>query len=154
MVELLIRIAEFDRRKLYLPEAFPSMTGYCMQRLNLSEDEAWRRLQAAKAGREHPILLEAFADSRRHLSGVCLLAPYLNSENEQELVAAAAGRTMAQIRQLLAERFPQPEMLPVVPEVFPLPESREAREFRLFWERASGQEAAPASSAAIARGSG
>jgi hypothetical protein len=119
--DLLIRIAEFDLRKLYLPEGYPTMTAYCMEKLNLSEDEISRRLQAARAGRDHPILLEAFADSRIHLSGLCLLAPYLNSENEEALVAAATGQSVARIKQLLAERFPRPEMLPVVPAVSPVP---------------------------------
>ena len=35
--ELLAHIAEFDERKLYLPEAYESMLAYCTGELQLSE---------------------------------------------------------------------------------------------------------------------
>jgi hypothetical protein len=36
----LARLAEYDARKLYLPDGFPSMLAYCMAELRLSEGEA------------------------------------------------------------------------------------------------------------------
>ena len=49
--ELLAHIAEFDERKLFLPEAFPSMLDYCIRGLRLSEEAAKKRLWVARAGR-------------------------------------------------------------------------------------------------------
>ena len=48
---LLAHIAEFDARKLYVPAAHPSMFSYCVGELRLSEDAAYKRIQAARAAR-------------------------------------------------------------------------------------------------------
>ncbi len=39
-----------------------------------------------------------------------MLAPYLRPENADELLAAAAHRSKAELERLLAERFPRPEL--------------------------------------------
>src|SRR6266849_10664898 len=70
--ELLAHIAEFDARKLYLPAAYPSMFAYCVGELHLSEDAAYKRIQAARVARQFPAIFPAVADSRLHLSAVCL----------------------------------------------------------------------------------
>src|SRR5262249_8927291 len=62
---LLARIAEFDERKLYLPEAYPSMFAYCTGALHLSEDAAKKRIQIARVGRSLPGVFEALAEGTR-----------------------------------------------------------------------------------------
>jgi hypothetical protein len=111
---VLAHVAEVDARKLYLPEGYPSMRAYCVERLRFSEDAAFKRIQAARAAREFPVIFEAVADGRLHLAAVCMLAPHLIRENADELIAAAMHRTKAEIEQLLAERFPRTELLPLV----------------------------------------
>src|SRR5256885_158399 len=108
--ELLAHIAEFDARKLHLPAAYPSMYAYCVGELHLSEDAAFKRIRAARAARAFPVIFQAIADGRLHLSAVVLLAPCLNDENAEELIAAAAHKSKAQMEQLLAERFPLPDL--------------------------------------------
>jgi hypothetical protein len=110
--ELLAHIAEFDERKLYLPQAFPSMLAYCIGVLGLSEDAAKKRIQVARVGRSCPELLEALVAGRVHLSGLRLLAPHITPENAEELLAAATGRTWDEIEQLVAERSPRAAVVP------------------------------------------
>ena len=81
------------------------MHAYCVGRLRLSEDAAYRRIQAARAALGCPDLFFALADGRLNLSSVCLLAPHLSKENVRALIAAATHRTNAFIREWLAERF-------------------------------------------------
>jgi len=107
---LLAHLAEVDARKLYLPAAYPSMFAYCVQELRLSEDSTWKRIQAARAARRFPIIFEALAEGRLHLSGVCLLAPHLTAGNAEELLSTATHRTKFEIERLLAERFPRPDV--------------------------------------------
>jgi 5-methylcytosine-specific restriction endonuclease McrA len=104
---LLAHIAEVDARRLYLPAGYPSMNAYCIQELRLSEDSAAKRIQAARAARRFPAIFAAVAEGRLHLSGACLLAPWLTAETCEQLLAAAAGRTKAEIERLVAEWFPQ-----------------------------------------------
>ncbi|MBI5709536.1 MAG: HNH endonuclease, partial [Candidatus Eisenbacteria bacterium] len=94
---LLAHLAEVDARRLYAPAGHPSMFSYCVHELRLSEDAAYKRIQAARLAREFPVLFEALADGRLHLSAVGLLAPYLTPENADELLAAAAHRTKSEI---------------------------------------------------------
>ena len=102
--ELLAHIAEFDARKLYVPEGYSSMHAYCVEELHLSEDAAYKRIQAARAGREFPLLFEALAEGRLHLAAVCLLAPHLTHENVEQLVTAATHRRKADVEDLIARR--------------------------------------------------
>ena len=115
---LLAHIAEVDARRLYLPDACPSMYEYCVQELGLSEDEALVRIRAGRTGRQNPALFAALADARLSLSAVLLLASYLTRENAAELLAAAGNKTCSELRELLAERFPRP---PVPASVEPVP---------------------------------
>jgi hypothetical protein len=109
--ELLAHIAEVDARRLYLPAAYPSMFQYCVEELHLSEDTAAKRIQAARVARRFPILFDAIAQGRLHLSAVVLLAPHLTEGTADELVAAATHRSKTAVERLLAERFPRTEVL-------------------------------------------
>ena len=105
--ELLAHIAEFDERKLYLPQAYESMLAYCVGELRLSEDASKKRIQAARVGRTCPGVFEALESGRVHLTGLRLLAPHLSPENAAELLAAATDKTKDDIERLLAERSPR-----------------------------------------------
>ena len=107
---LLAHIAEFDARKLYVPAAHPSMYSYCVHELRLSEEAAFKRIHAARAARRFPALFAAVADGRLHLSAVVMLAPHLTPESAEELLAAATHKSKSEIEQLLAARFPQPDL--------------------------------------------
>ncbi len=107
---LLAHIAEVDARRLYAPAGYPSMHAYCVDELRLSEDCALKRIQAARAARRFPALFTALAEGRLHLAGVCLLAPHLTEENSDELLESAAHRRKSEIEELLARRFPRPEV--------------------------------------------
>src|SRR5688572_13630605 len=78
--EIVAHIAEMDRRGSYAP-MYTSMHAYCLGRLHLSEDSAYKRIQAARAALEFPLLFETMADGRLNLSAVCLIAPHLTSVN-------------------------------------------------------------------------
>jgi hypothetical protein len=106
---LLAHIAEVDARRLYAPAGYPSMHAYCVGALRLSEDAAFKRIQAARAARGFPLLFEALADGRLHLTGLCLLAPHLTADNVDELVAAASHRRKSEIEVLLAQRVVSPD---------------------------------------------
>ena len=107
---LLAHIAEVDARRLYLPAGYPSMHAYCVDELRLSEDAAYKRIQAAQAARQFPALFAALAEGSLHLSAVCLLAPHLTAENAGELIEASTRRRKSEIEEVLAHRFPPPEL--------------------------------------------
>ena len=79
---------------------------YCVQELHLSEDAAYKRIQAARAARRFTLLFSAVAEGKVHLAAVCMLAPHLTAENVEDLVEAATHRKKSEIEVLLARRFP------------------------------------------------
>jgi 5-methylcytosine-specific restriction endonuclease McrA len=115
--EMLAHIAEVDARRLYAPAAYPSMYAYCLGELHLSEDAAAKRIQAARVARRLPVVFEALADGRVHLSAVVMLATYLEDETVDELLAAATHKSKSEIERFLAERFPKQDVPTVVREV-------------------------------------
>ncbi len=116
---LLAHLAEVDLRRLYRPAGYPSMFAWCVGVLKLSEDSAAKRIQAARAAREHPALFRMVEDGRLSLTVVGLLAPHLKQQNAAELLTAAAGKTKKEVECLLAGRFPQPDLPTRVREVAP-----------------------------------
>jgi hypothetical protein len=116
---VLEHLGEVEGRRLYLPAACSSMHGYCTRVLGMSEDQAFKRIRAARAVRRFPVVGTAVAEGRVHLSGVVLLAPHLTEDNAAELVAEASGKSKAEIEILLARRAPRadvPERLERVAE--------------------------------------
>jgi hypothetical protein len=107
---VLVHLGEVELRRLYLPAACSSMHVYCMRVLGMSEDQAFKRIRAARAVRRWPVVGAAVEDGRLHLSGVVLLAPHLTDENAGELVAEASGKSKAEIEVVLARRAPRPDV--------------------------------------------
>src|SRR5262245_30071797 len=60
---LLAHLAEIEERRLHLKHAFPSMFEYCLS-LGMSEDEAGRRLCAARVARQFPIVFSLVDEGR------------------------------------------------------------------------------------------
>jgi len=117
---LLAHIAEVDARRLYAPAGYASMHAYCVEELCLSEDAAYKRIQAARAARQFPVLFPALAEGRLHLSAVCLLAPHLTAENAEELIEAATHRRKSEIEGFLIRRFAGTEAPAMIWTVLPI----------------------------------
>ena len=108
--DLVAHIGEVDARRLYAREATPSLFAYCTERLHLSEAEACLRIAAARASREHPLILTMLADGRLHLSAIAKLAPHLTPESREVLRCRATHRTKREIDELVAELVPRPDV--------------------------------------------
>ena len=106
---LVAHIGEVDARRLYAREASPSMFAYCTERLHLSDAEAYLRIAAARASREHPILLAMLADGRLHLSAIAKLAPHLTPDNRDAVLKRATHCSKRQAEELAAELAPRPD---------------------------------------------
>src|SRR6478735_6835280 len=63
---LVSALAELDARRLYLGHGCSSMFTYCTQVLHLAEHAAFNRIEAARAARRFPIILEMLASGQIH----------------------------------------------------------------------------------------
>jgi hypothetical protein len=111
---LVTHLAEFDARRLYEGEGCASVFMYCTTVLRLSEDAAYNRIQAARAARRFPAIVDRLATGALSVTTVRLLAPHLTPDNFERLLAAADGKGKHEVEHLLATWFPQPDVSPRV----------------------------------------
>jgi 5-methylcytosine-specific restriction endonuclease McrA len=118
---LIAALSEVDARRLYLGEGCSSMYAYCTRVLHLSEHAAYGRIEAARAARRFPVVLELLADGALTLTSVGLLARLLTPENHLAVLEAARHKTAREVEYQAAALRPQ---APVASSVRKLPVPR------------------------------
>jgi hypothetical protein len=106
--DLLRCLMEVDARRLYLREGCASLFTYCTQVLHLAEGAAYNRIEAARAARRFPPVLEAIADGSITVTSARMIAPQLTLENHQVLLEAVRHKSKREIEVLLANVSPRP----------------------------------------------
>jgi hypothetical protein len=114
LARLLAHLVEAEERRLHLDAACPSLLQFCVRKLGMSEDEACRRIHIARLAHRFPDLLVRIERGDLTLSTIALLHDALTEATYQELVEAAAGKTKAEVRALLAKRSPMPDVPAVI----------------------------------------
>jgi hypothetical protein len=109
-VELVAHLAELDARKLYLGQGYGSLFSYCTGALRLAEHAAYNRIEVARACREFPTILDLLVDGSLNLATARLLAPHLQPDNFDALVAMASGRSKREVEVLVARLAPRPDV--------------------------------------------
>jgi hypothetical protein len=117
MANVIAYLGEVEERRLHLEAAYSSMFTFCQRRLRLSEGETFRRLRAARLTRRFPILLPALAERRVTLSNVVLMHDHFTEENVAGLLGRMEGKTKLEVKELIAELAPKPDVLPTVTPV-------------------------------------
>ena len=117
-------LMEVDARRLYLGEGYSSLFTYCTQVLHLSEHAAYGRIQAARAARRFPRILELLAEGAVTLTAVGLLAPHLTNANHVELLNSARHKSKREVEDLVAQICPRPDV-PASIRKLPTPKSLE-----------------------------
>ena len=105
---LVALLSEVDARKLYLGQGCSSLFTYCTQVLHLSEHAAYGRIQAARAARQYPLVLERLMGGELTLTAIGLLRQHLTSENHRDVLDAARHRSKREVELLVASLSPQP----------------------------------------------
>ena len=94
---------------------------YCTRCLHLSEHAAYGRIEAARAARKFPVVLELLRDGSITLTAVCLLANHLTPENHRDLLEAARHKSKRDVEAQVAALRPVPDVRSLVRK---LPESK------------------------------
>ncbi len=115
-VRLIASLAELDARRLYLGEGCSSLFTYCTQVLSLSEHSAYGRIEAARATRRFPLILDLLAGGSVTLTTIGLLAAIQGKREVECIVAAIRPRPAvpSSIRKL-----PQPVPKPTPAAAWP-----------------------------------
>jgi len=116
-VELLVLLAEVDKRRLYLSLGSASLFTYCTQALHLSESSAYSRITAARLSRRFPIVLGMLASGEISLTTITLLGSHLTDDNCNPLLEAARHKSRRQVELIVAAIDPQPVVASLVRRV-------------------------------------
>ena len=109
--ELVGHLAALELRpSLYAAQGYGSLFDYCTQVLKLSEDAACTRTRAARICRTFPIVLDLLSSGVVTLTALRLLQPHLTAENHEAVLARAAHKSCEEIKALVAELAPQPDV--------------------------------------------
>ena len=76
----------------------------------MCESSAGRRIAAARVCRQFPEAFALVAKGGLHISALCSLKPYVNGENATELFELCSGKSARRVEELLAARFPKPDV--------------------------------------------
>lgn len=110
-VEILLYLAEVEKRGLFLEAGYSSMFRFCTEgSLRYSEPAALRRITCARAVARFPMLVEEFLQKRLSLTTLSLVASQLSEENLAEVVQAIAGKSREQVEQYRSALRPKAEM--------------------------------------------
>jgi hypothetical protein len=110
LVHLLAYLAEIEARRLELRRGYSSLFDFCTTHLRMSPGEAQRRIVAARLMRRFPIVGELLKSGAVNITGLELLRPHLSGENHRELLDEASFKKKEEILELLARRFPRPDV--------------------------------------------
>ena len=110
LAALLAHLAAVEARGLHRHRACSSLYIYCIYELRFSEDEAYRRVNAARLVERFPALFGAIERGELHLTGLLMLGPHLTPENHLEVLARAKHRTKKEIAKLVRQLAPLPDV--------------------------------------------
>ena len=125
---LIALLAELDARRLYLAEGFSSLFTYCTQALHLSEHAAYNRIEAARAVKICPVILDLLEAGSVTLTTIRLLAPHITAQNHEDVLRRACYKSKREIEELVATlapvadaaSAPRPLVLPLAPDSYQL----------------------------------
>jgi hypothetical protein len=107
---LVARLSEMDARGLALREGYASLFDYCRRALGFSESETSGRVEAARAARRFPVVLDMLQAGELTMTTAMILGRHLTGENHQRLLQAARGKTKDQLKELVSALAPRPDV--------------------------------------------
>ena len=108
-VEVVATLVAIARRGLHRGEGPGTLFGYLTRVLRFSGAAAWNRIQAARAARRFPVVLQMLADGSVNLTTVRILVPHLTKGNHVAVLAEAQGKSTRDIKKIAARLAPRPD---------------------------------------------
>ena len=105
--QLLLHLAELDRRKLYRQLGYPSLFTYCVQKLKYSESAAKRRITASRCMTKFPEVYQMFLSREVSLTTIAIFEPIITPENKDLVLSQVKGKSRTEVEWLAARYNPR-----------------------------------------------
>jgi hypothetical protein len=152
LADLLALLAVLDERRLYEADGCASLYVFCVERLRLSESQAYHRIQAARAARRFPVILDRLREGRVTLTAVALLRPHLTEANHLRVLDWAEGKPKPEVGLFIRTLAPLPDVRASLRRLASppgaAPATGPARDYEAGRTRAGAEEAADAAAPA------
>ncbi|WP_413944445.1 HNH endonuclease [Bdellovibrio sp. HCB-162] len=109
--DILLHIAEVDRRKLYLSKAYSSLFDYLTKYLGYSAGSAQRRIDAARLSRDIPEVAESLESGSLNLSQISLLQKALRQTKKEAHMAVPVEIKKEILNELIGKSYQDSEVL-------------------------------------------
>jgi 5-methylcytosine-specific restriction endonuclease McrA len=106
VINILLHLAEFNRRKLYAVEGYSSLFTYCIQELGYCTTTAIRRIAAARCVSEYPELITLLKDLKTNVTSISLIAKILTPANSKDIIQMIAGKSTRFVEEYVAGFLP------------------------------------------------
>ncbi len=110
--ELVVLLAEFDQRRLYLTAGFPSLFAYLTDHLRFSKASAYRRVTAARLQARMPVVASYLREGRLSLTKLCHLRDVLEPDSCLAVLEQAATMSEAEVEELAVKLDPKKKATP------------------------------------------
>ncbi|HVO30881.1 MAG TPA: HNH endonuclease signature motif containing protein [bacterium] len=108
-VEVLVHLAEFDRRRAWAELGYGSLWEYCKRELKLLECATFHRTTAARILQRIPEAADYLRDGRLGMSTLVVLKDVLDESNARALLDRASGKSRDDVKEIVASlREPAP----------------------------------------------
>src|SRR5688572_14224036 len=107
LVAEIVMLMEVERRRLHLEMAYSSMYEFCYREMRLSEDQAYRYMNAARLAKKFPEILDDLESGELHLASLALLKKHVRTESDDWLLDVARGKSKREVEKVLATHFPK-----------------------------------------------
>ena len=109
-LHLLDALLEMERRSLCLELGYSSLFDYCTRKWLFSRSKAGRYIAVARATRRHPVLRQLLERRSLTIGNAAILVGVLTDGNNAEVLTRAAGRTYAEIEEIVSSLKPAREV--------------------------------------------
>ncbi len=143
--QVILHLAEIDRRKIYAIEGYSSLFNYCVEKYHYSESAAYRRIQVARLSSQFPDVIQYLKEGKIRLINLCLITPYLNHENKREILSHIVHKSSREVEGFISFHFGKPEAakdkIRVLPHrKFEIPATHESTETAQIFTSGAGGE--------------
>ncbi len=104
--QIIVRLAEMDRRRLYAPLGYSSLHDFSVRALGYSPAAAQRRIKAARAIKLVPEAFDCLQDGTLTLGVLEVISDALRSDNARELIRDVQGKTKQEALEVVAHYHP------------------------------------------------
>jgi 5-methylcytosine-specific restriction endonuclease McrA len=111
LLEVLLHLAELDRRRCYLAWGYGSLFEFTVERYRYSRSAAWRRISAARCIARFPRIGAMLTAGELSLSVVARIAKIIRRENADDILEQLRGLSCREA-ELLVARYRPERMMP------------------------------------------